>query len=218
MESAWCRLWLCLCARKPNDQIRKLWGNMKLGTVVTVIGGIFLQVALFSLSVEPVAAQGLRTPSAEEIIRRLTPRLAPDDLRSNAVSVEGARRPQNAGESGAVAPPASIDLQVNFEYASATLTTDARLVLDNLGQALADPSLSSSRFSVAGHTDARGSDVYNLNLSRQRARSVADYLIRQHKISALRLSIEGYGRQRLLDNANPQSAVNRRVQITNLGS
>ena len=158
-------------------------------------------------------AQESSAPSVEDIIKKLSqPRLNPDDLKSNAVQVEGRRRRADA------APGPSIDLAVNFEYASAKLTADARIVLDNLGQALSDPALSNSRFRIAGHTDARGSEAYNLTLSRQRARSVADYLQSQHHIDAKRLSIEGFGRSQLLDPANPESAVNRRVQIANLGS
>lgn len=160
----------------------------------------------------PAVAQDSRTPSAEEIIRKLMqPQLSPDDLKNNAVQVEGRRRRAD------VAPGPSVDLAVNFEYASAKLTPDARLVLDNLAKALADPALSGSRFRVAGHTDARGSDAYNLTLSKQRARAAADYLVREHGIDAQRLSVEGFGERQLLDPANPESAVNRRVQITNLG-
>lgn len=160
-------------------------------------------------------AQDARVPSTEEIIRRLTPGLqpAPVDLRSHAISVEGRRAPPVVAGGAA----ASIDLHVNFEYASAKLTPDARLVLDNLGRALLDDSLREARFRIAGHTDARGSDTYNLNLSRLRARSVADYLAREHGVTSVRLAIEGHGRSRLLDTANPESAVNRRVEITNLG-
>lgn len=172
-------------------------------------------LALLVLLVTPVTAQDSRMPSAEEIIRKLTPpRLNPDDLKSNAVQVEGRRR--RADPTPGTGP--SIDLAVNFEYASAKLTPDARLVLDNLAQALADPKLVASRFRIAGHTDARGGDAYNLALSKQRARAVAEYLKGQHNINAQRLSVEGYGRSQLLDAANPASAVNRRVQITNLGS
>lgn len=117
-----------------------------------------------------------------------------------------------------VPPPApSLDLEVNFEYASARLTPDARIVLDNLGQALNDPALRDSRMRIAGHTDAKGADAYNLNLSRQRAQSVAEYLSRQHGVDMKRLSVEGFGRTQLLDAANPESAVNRRVQVVNLG-
>jgi outer membrane protein OmpA-like peptidoglycan-associated protein len=171
-------------------------------------------VALLILALAPAAAQDSRTPSVEEIVRKLMqPKLSPDDLKNNAVQIEGRRQ-----RAEAPAPGPSIDLTVNFEYASARLSADARIVLDNLGAALAEPALSSSRFRIAGHTDARGGDAYNLALSKMRARSVADYLARQHHINAKRLSVEGFGRSQLLDPANPESAVNRRVQVINLGS
>lgn len=175
-------------------------------------GGI---VVLLMFVLAPAAAQESRVPSAEEIIRKLIqPDINPDVLKNNAVQIEGRRqRAEPPAE-----PGPSIDLAVNFEYASARLTPDARIVLDNLGQALADQALAGSRFSIAGHTDARGGDAYNLALSKQRARAVAEYLMRQHNIDKQRLRVEGYGRTRLLDPANPESAINRRVQITNLGS
>jgi outer membrane protein OmpA-like peptidoglycan-associated protein len=171
-------------------------------------------LALLVFTLAPAAAQDSRAPSVEEIVRKLMqPTLSPDDLKNNAVQIEGRRQ-----RAEAPAPGPSIDLTVNFEYASARLTADARIVLDNLGAALAEPALSSSRFRIAGHTDARGSDAYNLALSKMRARSVADYLARQHRINAERLSVEGFGRSQLFDPANPESAVNRRVQVINLGS
>ena len=179
-------------------------------TLIASAGAI---LALLFIALAPAAAQDSRAPTTEEIIRRLMqPKLSADDLKSNAVQIEGRRRHAEA------APGPSIDLAVNFEYASARLTADARLVLDNLGLALADPALSGARFRIAGHTDARGGDAYNLALSKRRAQSVADYLTRQHRIDPQRLSVEGFGRSQLLDAANPASAVNRRVQITNLGS
>ncbi len=172
-----------------------------------------MTVLAFAFAIPPpAAAQRAPMPSVEDIVRKLTkPKVGDEDLRNNAVQVEG-RRPRAAAE-----PAGSIDLAVNFEYASAALTPDARIVLDNLGRALADPALRDARFRIAGHTDARGGDAYNLALSKRRAKSVADYLARQHRIGAARLSVEGFGRSQLLDPANPESAVNRRVQVTNLG-
>ena len=174
---------------------------------------LLLCLALLLLfgALNPAAAEERRVPTAEDIIRRLQlpPQISPDSLRNNAIAIEGRREREQQ------AP--SIDLQVNFEYASAILTADARIVLDNLGSALGDQALRSARFRIGGHTDARGSDAYNLVLSRQRARSVAQYLMRQHAIAAKRLEVEGYGRSQLLDAGNPEGAVNRRVQITNLG-
>ena len=94
---------------------------------------------------------------------------------------------------------------------------DARIVLDNLGQALNDPVLRGSRMRIAGHTDAKGSDSINLALSKQRAQSVADYLAKQHGVDAKRLDVAGFGRTQLADPANPESAINRRVQVVNIG-
>lgn len=155
---------------------------------------------LFASAALAVAAQ----PSTREIVEKLQPQITP-----RGISVQGGReRPP--------APP-SIDLAVNFEYASAVLSPDAKIVLDNLGQALNDTTLINARIQIAGHTDAAGGEAYNLDLSRRRAQAVAEYLIRQHGILPARLSVEGYGKARLLDQANPMSSVNRRVQVLNLG-
>jgi outer membrane protein OmpA-like peptidoglycan-associated protein len=45
---------------------------------------------------------------------------------------------------------------------------------------------------INSHTDARGSDVYNLDLSRRRAKSCVDYLISKG-IETSRLIAVGYG-------------------------
>jgi outer membrane protein OmpA-like peptidoglycan-associated protein len=45
---------------------------------------------------------------------------------------------------------------------------------------------------IAGHTDAAGSDEYNLILSRERAQAVRTYLI-EHGIAPDRLIAKGYG-------------------------
>jgi len=186
--------------------------NKRRSAVKNVLLRIVPALALAATWMTSGLAQDSRAPSVEDIVKKLMqPKLTEDNLKNNAIEVEGRRRAPTAQSP-------SIDLAVNFEYASAKLSPDARIVLDNLGQALADPKLSDARFRIAGHTDARGSDAYNLTLSRQRARSVAEYLKSEHHIDAKRLSIEGFGRSQLLDPANPESAINRRVQITNLGS
>ena len=122
-------------------------------------------------------------------------------------------------EGGKDKPPdkPSIDFAINFEFGSAKLTPDGRITIDNLGEALRDPGLRGSSFRIAGHTDAVGSDASNLELSKQRAKAVADYLAQSNSIAPSRLKMEGLGRSQLLDTANPNSAINRRVQVINLG-
>ncbi|WP_457934226.1 OmpA family protein [Pseudoalteromonas sp. SCSIO 43210] len=68
--------------------------------------------------------------------------------------------------------------------------------------------------SVEGHTDSTGKDSYNMNLSRERAQSVKDYLVNQ-QIMAARVSTKGYGETRPIatnESANGR-AQNRRVEI-----
>lgn len=68
--------------------------------------------------------------------------------------------------------------------------------------------------SIEGHTDSTGKDSYNMNLSRERAQSVKNYLVNQ-QIMAERVSTMGYGETRPIatnDSANGR-AQNRRVEI-----
>ena len=67
---------------------------------------------------------------------------------------------------------------------------------------------------VMGHTDSTGSDAYNLDLSRRRAESVANYLVSRGTNRA-RIATVGYGEQYpRADNPTEQGrALNRRVEI-----
>jgi outer membrane protein OmpA-like peptidoglycan-associated protein len=107
----------------------------------------------------------------------------------------------------------AIDLTVYFEYNSDRVTDRARDLLDQLGEALASPQLRGYRFLIAGHTDATGPDEFNLDLSYRRADAVREYLARVHGIARHRLAIKGWGRSRLKDPANPESGINRRVEV-----
>ena len=106
----------------------------------------------------------------------------------------------------------SADLALHFALGSDKLDASDRNILDTLVLALRDPRLANGRFAIAGHTDASGSAQTNLQLSCARAISARAYLI-QNGISGERLSAYGFGSDRLLDAANPWSAVNRRVEI-----
>ena len=67
---------------------------------------------------------------------------------------------------------------------------------------------------LEGHTDASGPEDYNLNLSRQRAQSVSNYLANQN-VSGTRFTIMGYGEaQPIADNETAAGKQqNRRVEV-----
>lgn len=68
---------------------------------------------------------------------------------------------------------------------------------------------------VDGYTDSTGSESYNLQLSRKRAESVANYLAAQG-VQPIRLRATGFGESDpIASNATPSGrAMNRRVTIT----
>ncbi len=75
------------------------------------------------------------------------------------------------------------------------------------------------RIDISGHTDNEGSAEYNLELSKNRAKTVYEYLIRQG-ISRERLTYSGYGLSRPVDvNTTEQGrAANRRTEFRVLGN
>lgn len=111
----------------------------------------------------------------------------------------------------------SINIRVYFEFDSAILRPEAKVTLNDLADALLSDELKDYRFELAGHTDAVGSEQYNLELSRKRARAVLDYLVTEFGIDATRLDTSGYGESRPLDPADPEGDINRRVQVIRLG-
>jgi outer membrane protein OmpA-like peptidoglycan-associated protein len=102
---------------------------------------------------------------------------------------------------------------IDFEYDRAVIRPISYKVLDAVVQALVDnPQI--ELVEVKGHTDERGDDAYNLDLSERRAAAVVAYLT-AHGIVADRLTSTGYGEMQPLDRAHTEAAwaKNRRVEF-----
>ena len=77
----------------------------------------------------------------------------------------------------------AVDLEINFDYNSASVSPQAEPQLHSLGKALTSAELAGSVFMLGGHTDAKGTDGYNLSLSERRAETVKKFLMENYKIS-----------------------------------
>ena len=110
----------------------------------------------------------------------------------------------------------SIDLEINFEFNSATIGAQAMPQVTALGQALSSADLKGGTFLVAGHTDAKGGDTYNQVLSERRADAVKRFLSEKYGINASKLVTVGYGKSQLKAPSDPLAAENRRVQLVNM--
>ena len=77
-----------------------------------------------------------------------------------------------------------------YDFDKATLRPESKEALDEMAQMLRDnPNVT---IEMGAHTDRKGSDEYNVNLSNRRAKSVVDYLVGAG-ISPDRLTWKGYG-------------------------
>jgi len=112
----------------------------------------------------------------------------------------------------------TVNLEVNFEYNSAVIGAQAKEDLTKLGVALRDPRLKDQVVVVAGHTDGKGAETYNQDLSERRADAVKQFLVSTFGVPTENLVAIGYGKGRLKNATNPLAAENRRVQVVNMSS
>ncbi len=101
---------------------------------------------------------------------------------------------------------------IQFEYNSATIKPVSFPILDEVVALM--KARDKLEIGVYGHTDSRGSDSYNLSLSKRRAASVMRYL-QEHGIAANRLESEGYGETKPKCPEETQECwdINRRVEF-----
>jgi outer membrane protein OmpA-like peptidoglycan-associated protein len=101
---------------------------------------------------------------------------------------------------------------VHFDFNKSTIRPDAQPILDEAANILKRQQ--DIHVSVEGHTDAIGSDAYNLKLSDRRAAAVKTYLV-DHGVAASRLASAGFGKRRPVASNDTEDgrAQNRRVEL-----
>ncbi|CAM4341379.1 OmpA family protein [Zobellia nedashkovskayae] len=109
------------------------------------------------------------------------------------------------------------DAGVYFDTNKSDVKGTSQTTLNKMAQILKD--YPKSNVLVEGHTDSAGPDEYNMNLSKQRATSVTNYLISQG-IDKSRLETKWYGEtQPVGDNTTSEGkAKNRRVELAIVAS
>ena len=106
---------------------------------------------------------------------------------------------------------------IYFDVDKTEIRKDAALELDKVVQAMLDnPDII---IELGSHTDARGDDIYNLDLSERRANSSVNYIISKG-ITKNRLKAKGYGESQLVNDcgnniecSDEQHQENRRTEF-----
>jgi OOP family OmpA-OmpF porin len=130
-----------------------------------------------------------------------------------AVVAQAAPPPPPAAPAPALPVQKKIVLRgVNFDFNKANIRADAAGILREAAAILKEnPKV---KVSVEGHTDAIGSDEYNLKLSLRRATAVKQFLAKEG-VEDSRLTVRGFGKTQPVASNDTEDgrAQNRRVEL-----
>lgn len=164
----------------------------------------------------PAFAQDAGDMSADEIRERF------DTQKTRGLTIATPAAPAEAVVPGGVAPVSvvqqvaipkdeQVNINISFDFDSASLRDDQKPKLTNLCTALKAADVQMVR--ILGHTDASGSAEYNQRLSKLRAEEVKRFLASDCGFPSDRMEAQGAGEQFLYDPNNPKADANRRVEF-----
>jgi peptidoglycan-associated lipoprotein len=177
---------------------------MKLRSLAVVLLAVPLAACGHSKR-PPVVAGGATSPSGGSSDRG-TPSQAPLPVESGP-DVQPIDSDAARGEDFTVSDPDTGEggpiEDIHFEYDQATLTDQARAILDRHAAWLkAHPA---AKVMIEGHCDERGTIEYNLALGDRRARAAQEYLVGVGVNGAM-LRTTSYGKERPLDTGSNEEA------------
>lgn len=189
------------------------------------VGGIvFLCVVLSILTdVATVRAQNdpqavIAKKQAELERQRIALEKKSLELQQKELDLEKARQEFEAQQSGR-SLSMNLSGDVLFDYDKAALKPEAEEALKKVAVVLSQ--FPESKVTVEGYTDSKGTKSVNMQLSRERAQAVNEWLVKNGGVLAANISTKGFGQQYpIAPNKNKDGsdnplgrALNRRVSI-----
>lgn len=100
---------------------------------------------------------------------------------------------------------------IHFDFGKSTIKPSSYGYLDKIASLIIRTNV---KMEIKGHTDNVGNPDFNMNLSKERAKAVYDYLV-EHGVSESRLSYTYYGMTRPLgsNDTDEGRTMNRRVEF-----
>src|SRR5882724_3004852 len=140
------------------------------------------------------------------------------ELQQKELDLERAQKEFQAQQSGR-SLSMNLSGDVLFDYDKAVLRPEAEQALKKVAVVLSQ--FPESKVTVEGYTDSKGTKATNMQLSRERALAVKDWLVKNGGVVAANISTKGFGEQYpIAPNKNTDGsdnplgrALNRRVSI-----
>jgi outer membrane protein OmpA-like peptidoglycan-associated protein len=192
--------------------------TMRLGSKLLLCLGLLIMTGIFVARAQNDPQAVIAKKQAELERQRIELEKKSLDLKQRELDLEKARQEFQAQQSGR---SLSINLSgdVLFDYDKATLKTDAEDSLKKVAVVLSQ--FPESEVTVEGYTDSKGSKTFNMQLSRERAQAVKDWLVKNGNVLAAHIFTKGLGEEFAIapntsgdGSDNPLGrALNRRVSI-----
>jgi outer membrane protein OmpA-like peptidoglycan-associated protein len=154
-------------------------------------------------------AQPIRAKTVPTTPTRVAGGQRPLAARRAPLAVASVARPAPA--LGAAVAGRKADLMITFEMNSDRMTNLGEARARVFADSMLRPELLDKRFLIEGHTDSVGNRVANTDLSRRRAKAVADYL-NAAGVDRTRLEVRGMGFKAPLPGRRTSDPANRRVE------
>lgn len=140
-------------------------------------------------------------------------------LERKMLEVATARRALQVEET-ATSVTMKLEGDVLFDFDKAVVRPDAERLLEKVAIVLGE--FPEGKVTVEGHTDSKGGDKVNLDMSQRRADAVKTWLVKKKSVPEKMISTQGFGETRpVAPNTNTDGSdspegrqQNRRVQIT----
>lgn len=201
--------------------------NKRTGFVLSMLAAGLLSLSAFS----PVAfgagdesklkelERAMNAPTEGNIVKKPRTRaIVFDNEPAQAAAPVNEPKAASVGDCNAISPDVkaiAVDFAIQFKVGSAEVAPASEEILRQIAKVLA---LSPDRcVLVEGHTDASGNADKNISLSRERAGSVAKFIVEKAGVDRNRLVPIGKGSSDPLKNLDPRDPKNRRVVFKVVG-
>jgi OmpA-OmpF porin, OOP family len=206
-----------------EDELLKLFLAQRDAYKAAVEGNTSLTRGLTLVTADDVeiATEGGKTDTATTDASAADTAATPTDTtKTEDVAVTAATQPETQPETQVASETATlvkmpadlgVNIRIEFAFDSAALEEAQKPKLQTLCKVMQKSDI--NLFRIIGHTDASGTDDYNERLSRLRAEEVQRFFINDCGIDAGRLEAVGLGKRFLLEDVDPKSEQNRRVEF-----
>jgi peptidoglycan-associated lipoprotein len=182
--------------------------------VGTEVGEVNQKVETLSAEVEKTQERVRRNEVRIDEVNQQAQQGVADARGSAQRAMERANEAERAAKGKLIYTVTLSNDKVHFPVNRYEISDEAKVIIDEA----VTPFKQENRgvfFEVEGHTDATGSDAYNLRLGEDRALAVRNYLRDQHGIALSRIEVMSYGESRpVIDNKTKENrAQNRRVVL-----